>query len=414
MIKLCFDAFVNDLLDHPWPNLVPCTTDDVNYWPCHLSSTPPFSEFPRLVEYLREHDCPHEFYRVADADQDCFYIIDLYVFDHSIDFFKSMSDEALSRLKQRQFKLLIFYCEADSEPRIQKQIFSLCSVHDINPADVHLVMGHTVTAASPANFHYFDDDLLAYGSAQLREHNRFLSCHDTPRSKKTTILSRVHKNWRAYFHAWAWDQGHHKDSYFSYCMEDHGEDMNPENNPLHAKIKLDHAWQDRVDRFLSAAPFYADELDNEQRNDYHHRVDHFYNDSYWNIVLETHLSLEDNLPGVFLTEKTWKPIANGQAFVVLGNAGSLQYLRSLGFRTFWEIGINEDYDDVVDATDRFNAVCDVVSTLSSMSIEQLHQLNKMARPILEHNQKLFRTMPRRMLDTLIEDLTGDRLLHPSL
>lgn len=414
MIKFCFDTFVDNNTDHPWPNLVPCDTTDVTYWPDHLSTTPPFSEFPRIIEYLREWKRPYQCYPIESAPHDCFYIIDLYFFDCDIDFFALMSSAALVRLQRREIKMLIVYCEADSESRIQDRLFDLCDQYNINPVDIHTVMGHTVTPASPANFYYFDDDLMAYNSAQHREHVQFLSWHDRPRSRKTTVLSRVHKSWRAFFHAWFWNKGHAQDSYFSYCRVDYDEDtMNPDNNPLSRHVKFDPAWQQCVDRFLAASPFYADQLDNDQRNDYHYRVDYHHSDSYWNIVLETHMSLECNLPGVFLTEKTWKPIANAQPFVILGNAGSLDYLRSLGFRTFWEIGINEDYDTMKDPTERFDAVCQLVDMLCNCSFERLRDINRKARPIVEHNQQLFMSLPGNMLDKLVSELTGARLPRSS-
>lgn len=410
MIKFCFDHFVNGNVNYPWPNLVPCDTTDVTYWPDHLSTTPPFSEFPRLIEYLREWQRPYQCYTIEHAPPDCFYIVDLFVFDHDIDFFALISPAALTRLQQREIKLLIMYCEADSEPRIQNRLFDLCDQYSVNPVDLHVVMGHTVTPATPANFYYFDDDLMAYKSAQHRNHSQFLSWHDQPRSRKMTVLSRVHKSWRAFFHAWFWDKGHADDSYFSYCRIDYDDDtMDPDNNPLNGQLKSDPVWQDRLDRFLSASPFYADQLDNDQRNDYHHRVDYYYNDSYWSLVVETHLSLEDNLPGVFLTEKTWKPIANAQPFVILGNAGSLDYLKSLGFRTFEEIGIDESYDTVQDPTERFNAVCRLTDTLCNHSVDQLQIINRQARPIVEHNQQLFMSLPGQLLDQLIDQVTTSRL-----
>jgi hypothetical protein len=49
-----------------------------------------------------------------------------------------------------------------------------------------------------------------------------------------------------------------------------------------------------------------------------------------------------------LTEKTFKPIALGMPFVIVGTQGSLSILRSYGFRTFEGIW-DESYDSAEDS-----------------------------------------------------------------
>jgi hypothetical protein len=405
MINFCFDTFVNDNLKHPWANLTTCNTTDVTYWP-ELSTMPPYAEFPRLIEYLREYNYPHQFYRIQQAPTGSFYPIDIFVFDHTVDFFDLMSAAALNRLKNREIKVLMYYCEADSAVRIQNRLVFLCCRHGIDIADIYFVQGQTVTAATPSNFYYFDTDLLSYTLGQIEKYGDFLSWHARPRSRKMTILSRVHKSWRAFFHAWLWDKGHNDQSYFSYCMEDCSEDPSLSNNPLHRKVKP--SWRNKVSEFLQAAPFFVDDQEDWQRNNHGHRVDYLHADSYWNIVIETHLCLEQDQPGVFITEKTWKAIANCQLFVILGTAGSLAYLKDLGFRTFQEIGIDESYDSIQDHSNRFLAVCQLVDELGSMSFKQLHCLNLQARPIIEHNQQLMKSLPGKMLSRFVNELINGR------
>jgi hypothetical protein len=61
-------------------------------------------------------------------------------------------------------------------------------------------------------------------------------------------------------------------------------------------------------------------------------------DSYIHLVTETTVSSK-----IFISEKTWKPVASSQFFLVFGNAGSIEFLRSLGVDVFDDI-INHDYD----------------------------------------------------------------------
>ena len=62
-------------------------------------------------------------------------------------------------------------------------------------------------------------------------------------------------------------------------------------------------------------------------------------DSYIHLVTETTVS-----PGVFVTEKTWRPIAYGQLFLILGNPGTVEFLRSQGVDVFDDL-IDHSYDN---------------------------------------------------------------------
>ena len=146
-------------------------------------------------------------------------------------------------------------------------------------------------------------------------------------------------------------------------------------------------------------------LSDGEHNYYGTRVDAHFQDSYWNCIIETNLSLEDDLPGVFITEKTFKAIAYAQPFVVLGTAYTLQHLRSLGYRTFGGIGINETYDSILDPTMRFHAVFDIVSEIHKLPMDQLAKLHQRAKPIVEHNQQLFWKNKKSSIEQLFNSIT---------
>ena len=65
-------------------------------------------------------------------------------------------------------------------------------------------------------------------------------------------------------------------------------------------------------------------------------------DSYIHLVTETTV-----IPKIFITEKTWKPVASMQLFLIFGNPGTVEFLRSLGVDVFDDI-INHDYDQDLD------------------------------------------------------------------
>lgn len=78
---------------------------------------------------------------------------------------------------------------------------------------------------------------------------------------------------------------------------------------------------------------------------------------------------------LFVTEKTIKPMQNGVPFIVLGSAGTLATLRSLGFRTFAP-AINESYDDVLDGKERLLRALAEVERLTALPDAEWRELSR--------------------------------------
>lgn len=89
-----------------------------------------------------------------------------------------------------------------------------------------------------------------------------------------------------------------------------------------------------------------------------------------------------------LTEKTFKPIAMGMPFVIVSTAGSLEYLRSYGFRTFHDFW-DESYDLELDDDVRIEKIAQVLHDLNSLNQYQRQDLLQQARPVIEHNWNHF-------------------------
>jgi hypothetical protein len=86
-----------------------------------------------------------------------------------------------------------------------------------------------------------------------------------------------------------------------------------------------------------------------------------------------------------LTEKTFKPIALGIPFVIVGTQGSLQYLRSYGFKTFGHLW-DESYDDEQDDSKRIEKIAQVLKQLEHSDHQGIFES---AREIIEHNWNHF-------------------------
>jgi hypothetical protein len=88
-----------------------------------------------------------------------------------------------------------------------------------------------------------------------------------------------------------------------------------------------------------------------------------------------------------LTEKTFKPIALGMPFVIVGTQGSLKYLRSYGFRTFEGIW-DESYDDAEDDV-RIERITSLLRSLDELSPEGKQDLFEQCREVIDHNWNHF-------------------------
>ena len=86
-----------------------------------------------------------------------------------------------------------------------------------------------------------------------------------------------------------------------------------------------------------------------------------------------------------LTEKTFKPIALGMPFVIVGTQGSLQYLRSYGFKTFSDLW-DESYDDEPDDSQRIEKIAQVLKQLEHSDRQSIFES---AHEIIQHNWNHF-------------------------
>jgi hypothetical protein len=102
------------------------------------------------------------------------------------------------------------------------------------------------------------------------------------------------------------------------------------------------------------------------------------------VVLET---LFDDLR-LHLTEKTLRPIAVGQPFILAGTYGSLKYLRDYGFKTFGDCW-DESYDMMSDSLERMNKIIEIMGEIATMPPDKQAEMLLQARAIAEYNRQHF-------------------------
>lgn len=88
-----------------------------------------------------------------------------------------------------------------------------------------------------------------------------------------------------------------------------------------------------------------------------------------------------------ITEKTFKPIAMGMPFIIVGTKGSLEYLRSYGFRTFEGIW-DESYDQAEDSV-RIERIASLLRSLDELPAAAKQDLFDQCQEVIEHNWNHF-------------------------
>jgi len=99
----------------------------------------------------------------------------------------------------------------------------------------------------------------------------------------------------------------------------------------------------------------------------------------------------------FLTEKIGRSIVMKNPFIILGDAGSLEELRSLGFRTFskW---IDESYDTVLDVKTRIDTALSAAQDCDLMTYdEELYET-------LDYNYNLYFSEFREQQTTTLRNI----------
>ena len=85
-----------------------------------------------------------------------------------------------------------------------------------------------------------------------------------------------------------------------------------------------------------------------------------------------------------ITEKTFKAIALEMPFVLVATAGSLEYLREYGFKTFSGI-FDEHYDTETDDLRRMELVIKLLVDLDSLTAKERQQIHRACLPVVQHN-----------------------------
>lgn len=389
MIYIAIDH-VDPTTNRPMPNGIPQSQH-------HLIESMDGSrlDYPRIIYYLKDCGIKRQVVRTTDAPVGAWYPMVLGYFDFSADYFSAVSDAAYQKLKNKQIKLIFTYHEGDHPGRIRQRIDQLCADHQIDSDLVWLISGNS-TANQYHNSIYWPELEFMYWRTVDRSQSSVY--HLNPRSRTFTGLCRIDKLWRKVFMSELWKNCLHERGYFSYTQyllgsEDDYYGCALQNNYLKNK-------QSQVDEFIAAGPFFVDQLDTNTHNNYAANMTDLYQDSYFNIVLETMIDI-DGSDGQFVTEKTFKPIFNNQFFIAVSSTGHLAHLHELGYKTFGR-AIDEHYDTITNNQERFECVLELTKTLCSKSLDELHVLYQTLQTEIQHNHRVFCSGMSQRLQSVVD------------
>jgi hypothetical protein len=126
----------------------------------------------------------------------------------------------------------------------------------------------------------------------------------------------------------------------------------------------------------------------------------WYDNTCFSLVSETQVDPDPEQP-VFITEKTFKPMAFKHPFIIFGNQGTLAHLHSLGFETYENL-FDESYDTQSIVAERLQIITSNVDKFNKQPYDKL-TLDK-----IEHNHARF-------FDTeLVKQKVVDEIILPIL
>jgi len=366
---------------------------------CHPINGLPLIEEWCVPKWLKYYNIDYNTVEPKKSTPESWHVIGINFWYFQHDYLLSLNPEILDLLKKSQIRLLFFYREADNPQHIRQHLNDLCDRHGIDPGLTLIVSGNSSADLVPGCMHFWFFDV-----------NYFFQTLNSPqlsitksKSKNITCLSRTHKNWREWFVYNIAKKTCVEKNYISYGIvsnldysQNNDFELWGESNRPDSLLAPDDAWR-------RSLPLTVDQLDQQQHNDHSIVVPEHYQDSYWNICLETLLDA-DQTTGIFVTEKTLKPIRNGQSFLVLGCCYTLALLREQGYQTFGSV-IDENYDGLQDIRQRWMAIYNIALDLSRQNQSTLERMHERCLPMIYHNQKHFLRSRRPALEKFLQRLT---------
>jgi hypothetical protein len=194
-----------------------------------------------------------------------------------------------------------------------------------------------------------------------------------PRRYKISCLNHFARPHRIY----NWYKAKDK-KYFSECLWSMHNQLHPRPDDPQLSEEIWESWNKCKDQFFESPQF---KDSNYFVKTYVWNLDHpAYTDAYINIIAE-HSVIE----GIYMSEKTWKPVASGQLFLSVGNPGSIDYLRSVGVQVFDDVIDHSYYDNEMDWQSRIDRMHEILDDLVSQDLDAVYWATYQQRKMNQEN-----------------------------
>ena len=309
-----------------------------------------------------------------------------------------MEPYSRKRLIQGDFRLLFYYSEGDNpNPEIYDSLERMINKHKIDKSCIRFVIAN-YKLKDKFPFIYFPDDEVYYRYLQIVENKYVKKLNLNKRQKKFTCLIRADKLWRKIYANYLHQLNITKHGFFSYTGYKY-ETSHKGLNDIDSWQGYDTTLLQDILSFEMKIPIRCDDLSDQEHNNHKLIHEKYFTEAYFNYIVETHFD-NDTL---FLTEKTFKSILNLQPFIIVGNPGSLQLLKNLGYKTFSDV-IKEDYDNIVDHKDRMSQLLKSSFDLCGLSHNHHIRIQTILSQTLQFNQKHFLSPKVNRINNLLRQL----------
>lgn len=265
----------------------------------------------------------------------------------------TMSDIKIQNLKQHKLSILDFSSEHYGIDGLD-HVYDSLNNHGIN----FLLLTHN------PNDHKKFDRMLFYPWWYHWSKENFVinKNYSSTRAYKWSCLNGNPRAHRIYNYFYSQQQSYYNSAYFSFYNSNphRNDDVELSDDVTAFWENIKHTLLDRNNIHIGIRPDAQCNLP-------------AINDSYVNLVTETTV-----IPKIFITEKTWKPIANAQLFLVFGNPGTVGYLRDMGVDVFDDI-IDHSYDLIDNWQERLHAIHYQLEKLINQNIESVFQATQTRR-----------------------------------
>ena len=236
------------------------------------------------------------------------------------------------------------------------------------------------------------------------EYNKTIfNCQNNFEGKIFSSLSRVNRPYRSVGTFLLCQNNIAKDALISH------DTMKIENFQLwKSKYKLNDFTDKQLQDWVDSLPLVVDREDFNVNWAIDTPYDHIHNQTLFQIVNET-LVLDRKKTTLFYSEKTFRPVAYFQPFVIYGQPGCNKFLKNLGYHTY-DDWFDLSFDDIDDPVERYKGLLQslnlAINKIKKMSKEEQINWRFKNKDVLIHN---FKTMinsdfSRKKLKLFLKDM----------